>query len=190
MINLTCFTSPNPQDHHFGPINQARFSSDGKLFVSAGKDGAIKLWDGVTGRCVNTLPNAHGAGQVYSVSFSRNCKYLLSSGQDQIVKLWDVSTMRQVRVYKNSPAQTATPLPEHACRAQACFNYDEEFVMSSDKSDICVWSTRSSELLWRLPGHNKQVRWLAASPVEQSFMSCSDDTRARFWADEELLKSH
>jgi cleavage stimulation factor subunit 1 len=67
-----CFTSSNPQDHHFSPINQVRFSSDGKLFISAGKDGAVKLWDGVTGRCVNTLPNPHNGEVSFPIKWTNN----------------------------------------------------------------------------------------------------------------------
>jgi WD40 repeat protein len=56
---LQCYTPSNAADHHVGGLNQVRCSSDGKQYASAGKDGAIKLWDVVSNTCVGTLAGAH-----------------------------------------------------------------------------------------------------------------------------------
>lgn len=152
---------------------------DGKLFVSGGKDGQIKIWDGVTGRCVNTIIDAH-EGEVYSVQFSRNMKYLLSGGQDYKAKLWDLSTGRQLRLYKIRSSTTKSK-----SRFNTTFNYNEDFVITSDKADIVLFDTRTAEQTHKLggkkliqnnykpsTGHNKLVRWVASSPAENAFMSC------------------
>jgi cleavage stimulation factor subunit 1 len=185
--NMQCYTSPNPQDHHFGPINQVRYSTDGKLFVSGSKDGSIKIWDGVTGRCVNTIPSAY-SGQVYSVQFSMNSKYMLSNGQDYTAKLWDLSTGRQVRTYSASKKTMKTESAEQKpVRIQTCFNFNESSIVTSEGNDVIIWDTRQARVLHRLSGHNKNVRWVAPSPVEHAYMSCSEDQRARFWAAERLI---
>lgn len=51
-----------------------RFSMDAKMYASASKDGSIKLWDGVSSKCVNTFKNAHDGNEVSSISFTRNGK--------------------------------------------------------------------------------------------------------------------
>lgn len=183
IATLVCYGSPVPQDHHVSPINQVRWAPDGKLFASAAKDGAIKIWDGVTARCINTIGGAHN-GQSYSIQFSKNGRYLLTGGQDMISKLWDITTGRQVRTFKMAPTQVSQPL-EHLARSQTTFNFDEEYVVSSDRLDLVLWSTKSGEMVHRLPGHNKQVRWVATSPIDQTIMSCSDDQRARFWVSDQ-----
>lgn len=98
-------------------------------FLSSGsKDGCIKIWDGVSNRCIATFLQAHDGSPISSVTFSRNGKYVLSSGmvrkgtetiltmmiypmailywyycrmpgQDSLVKLWELSTSRCLIAY-------------------------------------------------------------------------------------------
>ena len=56
-----------------------------------------------------------------------------------------------------------------------------ELVLSSDEKDVLIWNTNSGELLNKLGGHNKPIRWICSSPTDESFMSTSDDQRARYW---------
>ncbi|KAL9651807.1 hypothetical protein ABK040_014452 [Willaertia magna] len=173
-----CYTSAVYEDHHFAAINQVRYSPDGKLFISASKDGSIKIWDGVTGRCVTTIRNAHGTN-VYSVQFSQNSKYVLSGGSDSIAKLWDLSTGKQVRTFE-------PPNPhEITSRVQTSFNFNESGVVSSFHNDILIWDTRMGTLSHQLTGHIKPVRWVTSSPTMHAMVSCSDDLRARFWNGEQ-----
>lgn len=51
-----------------------RFSPDAKVYASGSRDGSIKIWDGVSNRCVNTFVKAHGGSEVCSVTFTRNGK--------------------------------------------------------------------------------------------------------------------
>ena len=62
---------------------QVNWSPDAKLYVTASKDGDLKIWDGVSNRCVNTFQKAHDSNEVCSAVFSRNGKVRaqkLSSG--------------------------------------------------------------------------------------------------------------
>ena len=170
-----CFISSSNYDNHLKGINQVRYSTDGKMFISGGKDGSIKIWDGVTGRCVTTIPKAHNGQPVYSVQFSQNSKYFLSGGGDSIARIWDISTGKQVRTYEPHNAH------DSSSRVQTSFNYNESGVVTSFHNDILIWDTRTSAISHHLTGHIKPVRWVAPSPTTHAFMSCSDDTRARFW---------
>ena len=58
-----------------------KWSNDGKHFCSGSKDGSVKIWDGVSNRCIATFLQAHDGAEVCSVAFSRNGKYVLSSGK-------------------------------------------------------------------------------------------------------------
>ena len=81
-VNTTqCFVSSVASHQHTGDITSLGWSNSGKHFVSGSKDGSIKIWDGVSNRCVATFLQAHEGAPVCSVAFSRNGKYVLSSGK-------------------------------------------------------------------------------------------------------------
>lgn len=176
MTTFQAYISNDRSSHHTAPINQVRYAAQGNVYVSAGRDGCVKIWDAVTNRCVNTIARAHGGAEVSSVQFSPSGKYLLSGGHDSSARLWELSTGKQVMSYQGGHQQTK--------RMQTVFTQGGDFVLSSDEqhNTVVAWDTRTGELVSTLSGHNKVVRWLAASPCEQAFVSCGEDNRARFWS--------
>lgn len=44
---------------------------EGNIYASCSKDGAIKLWDGVSNLAVNTIPNAHNGAEVFNLPVIR-----------------------------------------------------------------------------------------------------------------------
>lgn len=171
-----CFISSNHnEDHHYASLNCAKFSPDGRLWATASADGSIKLWDGTNGRVIKTIPHAHGKGQTYTVMFSRNSRYLLTNGEDGLGKLWDLRTWQQVNVYR--PPQFSSQSHRH----HITFSYDEKLVIGSRDSNILIWDSKSANLVEEIVGHNKTVTCVTSSPVENAFVSCSEDARARFF---------
>jgi hypothetical protein len=51
-----------------------KYNPNANMYVSASKDGSIKVWDGISNKCINTFPGAHDGTEVCSVVFSRNSK--------------------------------------------------------------------------------------------------------------------
>lgn len=43
-----------------GAVTSTAYAREGNIYVSGSEDGAIKIWDGVNNRCVNTIASAHG----------------------------------------------------------------------------------------------------------------------------------
>lgn len=174
-----CFVSSIPSHQHTAPITSIKFAQGAKYFASSSRDGSVKLWDGVSNRCVNTFTQAHDGQEVCSVQFTRNGKYLLSSGKDSLVKLWELSTSRCLIAYTGAGT---TGKQEH--RAQAVFNHTEDYVMFPDEAttSLCAWNSRNASRRQLLSlGHNGPVRMIVHSPHSAAFLTCSDDFRARFW---------
>lgn len=175
-----CYASPSISDYHKDKINQVKFNSTGKYYVSCSKDGDIIVWDGCSSKCVQRFPNAHDKNEVCSVYFSRNGKYILSSGKDSLVKLWELSMSRCLIAYTG--AGTTGGKQEH--RSQGVFNHTEDFVMLPDEktTSLCVWDSRNAQRQKLLSlGHNQAVRYFEHSPTTTAFLTCSDDFRARAW---------
>lgn len=153
------YVNPKSEKNHFGPVNkvtsivirltfQVNYTSDGKLYASCSADGSIKLWDGVSNECINTITNAHGGREVCSVQFSRNKKYLLSSGKDSTIRIWDViaGCMLQAqflidvlgrqlkRIVAGGSKQSTWEAP-----LQVCFSYNEDFIFSTEENACIVW---------------------------------------------------
>ncbi|CAK9147937.1 unnamed protein product [Ilex paraguariensis] len=170
-----CYLSANVQEIN-GAINQVRYSCTGGMYVTASKDGAIRLWDGVTASCVRSIVGAHGTMEATGANFTKDQRYVLSSGKDSSVKLWEVGTGRLVKQYLGA---THTQL-----RCQAVFNDTEEFVLSVDESsnEIVTWDALTAERVARWPSnHIGAPRWVEHSPTEAAFVTCGTDRSVRFW---------
>ncbi|KAJ0751143.1 putative transcription factor WD40-like family [Helianthus annuus] len=172
-----CYLSANVQEIGVNcAINQVRYSCTGGMYVTASKDGAIRIWDGVTSNIVRSILGAHGSAEATSASFTKDQKYVLSCGKDSSVKLWEVGTGRLVKHYLGA---THTQL---CC--QAIFNDTEEFVLCIDEpsNEIVIWDALSAEKVARWPSnHTGAPRWLEHSPTESAFVSCGTDRSIRFW---------
>ena len=174
-----CYVAPNPTDQHVGPITAVNYSQNGSLYVTCSKDGDIKIWDGISSRCINTFPRAQDGYEICSVAFSKNGKYVLSSGKDSLVKLWELSMSRCLIAYTGAGTSG-----KQVHRAQAVFNHTEDYVLFPDErtTSLCVWDSRNAERQKLLSlGHNNAVRYFSHSPSSAAFLTCSDDYRARFW---------
>jgi len=179
---LSCFTSFYQEHHHGGAINDLRCTSDGKVFASASSDGSVHLWDAVTHRVINRLPNAHGGNAVTSLRWSRNMRYLLSSGSDGRHRLWDVRQGQEVFCMGFGP---------RACEfSTAVFAAGERYVVSAGSNtragDVSLFDAQTgSPVFMKLGIHLLPVHALEASPVDRSIMTGCDDDKARYFAIED-----
>lgn len=174
-----CYVPANPDDHHLDAINQMCYSYDGKFYVSCSRDGDIKIWDGVSSKCILSFKKAHEGAEISSVQISSNGKYVLSSGKDSLVKLWELSMNRCLIAYTGAGSSGKQTL-----NAQAVFNHTEDYVLFPDEKSLslCVWDSRSAQRQKLLSlGHNQPIRQFVHSPTSPAFLTCSDDFRARFW---------
>lgn len=174
-----CFVSSIPKDQHSDSITDVSYAENGRLFVTGSRDGNVKVWDGISNRCIETFTRAHDGAPICSARFTRNGKYILTVGMDSVPKLWELSINRCLIAYTGAGATGAREFP-----MQACFNHTEDYVMLPDEKSgsLCSWDARNSdrERLLAL-GHTAPTRTFVHSPTMPMFVTGSDDHRIRFW---------
>jgi len=75
------------QTGHAGVVNQVEFSNEGDIFVTAGYDNNIVIWDAETGKQIRMLLGHKGI--INDVKFIHGDSLLVSCSQDKTVKVWD-----------------------------------------------------------------------------------------------------
>ena len=197
VATFRCFLSPDAGSHHQGgPIGEARWATDGSLFVSCCAN-EVKLWDGHSCKCVATMSRPHGGATVGSVQFSRNGSYVLSSGADSALKLWDVRMLREAasaaasagggvlgRAAGPTPVRVFEGATQTSPRRVAAFSHDEALVLSADEAtgSVVLWAAGTGELAGRCIGHACPVHNLVHACGSSAFVSTGEDGALRAWA--------
>lgn len=69
-----CYASAISSQQHKSSVTCLKYAPTAKVYASGSLDGSIKLWDAISGRCINTFDKAHDGYEICSVVFSRNGK--------------------------------------------------------------------------------------------------------------------
>lgn len=135
---------------HAGDVSEVDVSPDGRIAVSAGIDGTIRVWQLDTGACTRVL-DGH-AHRVVSVCLHPDGDRLLSSSKDGTIRLWDIGTGECTRVLE-SRARTGP--------GQARFAADgRQAIVVDSTGDLQLWDLETGDLVRSMrtsAGHDLSV---------------------------------
>ncbi|WP_206602819.1 NB-ARC domain-containing protein [Leptolyngbya ohadii] len=153
----------NPVDSLIPPLSSQRL-------VSGSDDQTIKLWDGVTGECLQTFWG-HG-DWVQSVSISPDGKLLASASRDQTVRIWDALTGECLHLLRG-----------HGDRVKSVAFDSTGMMLISGSNDgtVKLWQVRTGDCVQTFEGHEDWVLSVAFSPVGRWFASGSADGSIKLW---------
>jgi WD40 repeat protein len=153
-----------------GQINDVRFSSNGALIASAGRDRTIVLWDSTTGRQLRRLIGHEGP--VMSVSFSPDGELLASGGDDHNILLWRVATGQRVRTLTGHSESVLT----------VAFS-PKGHILASGSQDLTVglWDTTTGREVRTFVGQEGGISCVAFSGDGELLASASLDRTVRVW---------
>jgi WD40 repeat protein len=83
-----------PLDGHVGQIYGARFVAGGREIITAGGDGAARLWDGATGQPRATFRG--GSRFLVDAVVSPDGSMVIAGGGDGLLRFWDATSGRQL----------------------------------------------------------------------------------------------
>jgi WD40 repeat protein/serine/threonine protein kinase/pSer/pThr/pTyr-binding forkhead associated (FHA) protein len=192
---------------HRGAVRSVAFSPDRRYILSGGDDATVKLWDLVTGRCLQTN-RAHQA-QVFAVAFSPNGQQILSASTDQTIRVWQVSTGQVTQTLSGHQALTCVAYSPDGKRVLAgddliklwdlasgeivqtfdqsnveclSFSTDQRYILSGSRDGrLKLWEVASGRCLWTVDAHESPVRAIAVS-LDGRYALSTDTRSLRLWA--------
>jgi WD40 repeat protein/serine/threonine protein kinase len=150
-------------------VTCAAFDATGRRVVAGGRDGAMAMWDAVSGQSVAKM--AGHKGGAWAVAVSSDGERIVSGGEDAMVRIWDAAS---------GQAMYAAAGHGGAVRAVA-FSADRRWIVSgsADKS-ARIWDAATGRALHTLNGHECGVLAVAISP-DGSTVATASCTTLRLW---------
>ena len=149
------------------------FPRSAHLFLSAGMDGKIKLWE-VFNQRRNVLTFLGHKSAVRDICFNRFGDKFLSTGYDRSLKLWDTETGQCIKKFSNRKVAYCVK-----------FNPDDErshlFLSGMNDKKILCWDSRSGGICQEYDRHLGPINTITFVDNNRRFVSTSDDKSIRVW---------
>lgn len=153
--------------------------------ISGSLDQTIKLWDGKTGQCLQTLTGAQS--QIFSVAWAlylaeeeANWPVIISGGSDRLIRIWDVETGQCLKTIQGHTDSIWTVTASAVC-ANRSTGMQYRFASGGNDQTIRIWDINTGHCLKTLQGHTSQVFALAFHPDGQTLASGHTDQTIRLW---------
>jgi WD40 repeat protein len=162
-------------------VNAITFVPGTHLMVTAGNDGAVRLWDvTVPSQPAQrwSLPTADGQS-VASVAVSPDRK-TLAIGSFAHLYLWDITILSSPRALPDVPTSDTMNTPVSAVK----FCSTAPLMATSQADKVSLWNVADPaqpRRLWTGPAHDSVVNDLAFSPDGRTLVDVSGDNRGFAW---------
>jgi WD40 repeat protein len=153
----------------FSTIISLTFSPDGKTLATGHFNGAVILWDVVSGQ--QLIEFEGHTGFVWSVKFSPDSHTLATAGQDGIIKLRNVKTGECWHFTGHTGGVV-------------CLIFLDKNILVSSSTDFTIrlWDIELGKCTQILPGHTSRVWSVAVNPEKNILASGSEDHTVKLWS--------
>lgn len=159
---------------HTKGVNAIRlFPDTGHLLLSAGLDGAIKIWDVARDRKVMRTYLGHTKG-VRDICFSRDGRNFVSTSYDKVIKYWDTETGTMIQSF--GQGQMA-----YCVRIHPGEDKQNVVLAGMQNKKILQFDVNSGECVQEYDYHLGPVNSITFIDENRKFISTSDDKSIRVW---------
>ncbi|MGH7224192.1 MAG: hypothetical protein ACRELF_13255, partial [Gemmataceae bacterium] len=136
---------------HTAEINGVAFSNDGRLALSGGSDGTVRVWDVTTGKEVKLLSGHQD--KVQSVAFSPDGRLALTGALDKTARVWDVAAGRELVCFRG----------HHDWVRSVAFSANGKRALTASGGPgnidctVRLWDVTNGQEIQTLKGHDKPV---------------------------------
>lgn len=160
-------TSVRTFNHHTGDVTSVQWSGDDQMFVSAGKDGQVAVWNALTKKKVQSM--TVDMKMLMTCAFERKKNQLVAVGGAD--KVCSVFTVGQAGILH--PIAELTGHDGYISQCQ--FVDDNALVSTSGDSSACLWDIRSGRVTAKFTDHAADCLSIALHPDSTSIATGSSD---------------
>lgn len=152
-------------DAHYGSVRSLLATPDGRILLSAGDDGAIRLWNLRMNQAFDQLDGYHGA--VRLLQLSGDGQLLCSYGDRDGIGIWHLGSASLLRMFR--PAEHyPTPLTTLALSRDR-----QSLLGGTSRGQIEQWQTATGQLRHVLPNHQSAILNLSFNASGRCWISSS-----------------
>jgi len=158
-------------------FNAALWGSLNQTVITAGDDGAIRVWDTETGKEVNSTRNH--SKEIRSMQYSKDRTMIITASTDYTARLYDVKTLELKKTYHSDRplnAAAVSPIVDHVILGGGQEAKDVTTTAGkAGKFEVDFHHLVYEEFLGQVKGHFGPVNTLAFNPDGRSYASGSED---------------
>lgn len=163
---------------HTGTVYHAEFSPDGRLLVTAGEDGTVRLWDVLAGEASGE-PLKVGEETVHKATFNNVGEVLATAGLDSAVTMWDVKTRRQIGGTLGVPMYDFTDRSGPV--SDVTFAPDGDTLAAAGTTRVQIWDADSRERTAALLFDGSNLMTQVAYSGDGRLLAVPDRQLVRLW---------
>lgn len=166
---------------HVGRITGAYWMPFNRAILTTGSDGGIKLFDPISGECLET--HVIHTGDITGLSFDKERILCITSSKDNTSKLLDVETLKVLKTYETDrPVNSASisPLKEHVVLGGG----QEAMSVTTTSGRVGKFEARFFHMIYqeefgRVKGHFGPINSISFHPDGKSYASGAEDGYVR-----------